>query len=74
MDKYQNDLNQRCLAIEDDPSRYVFDLIGTDSRSAAPSFDLLKTVRPEAVMEILIIEVITTMAPSSSTPAATSDP
>lgn len=59
MDWYHNDHDQWCLAIEDDASRYVFDTIETDSRSAARSVDLLETVRRDAEPDVPIMEVIT---------------
>lgn len=74
MDWYHKDHDQWCLAIEDDASRYVFDTIETNSRSAARSVDLLETHRHKVEGDAPIMEVIADHSPSSSTPIATSDP
>ena len=59
MDWYHNDRGQWCLAVEDDASRRVFDMIETDSSSATTSVELLKTVCEEYETPVPILEVIT---------------
>lgn len=55
MDWYHNDHDQWCLAIEDNASWYVFDMIKIDRWSAARGFDLLETVRHNAEPDIPIM-------------------
>jgi len=59
MDWYINDHGQRVLAVEDDASRRVFDMIETDARSASQSVEFLDTVRGELDAPVPILEVIT---------------
>ncbi len=47
------------LAVEDDASRYIFDLIETDSSSAAASVELLDSVCEQWEWPVPILEVIT---------------
>ena len=44
MDWYRNDRGDHVLAVEDDASRYVFDMIETDRSSAAARVELLDSV------------------------------
>jgi len=59
MDWYQNDRGDDVLGVEDDASRFVFDMIETDGSSAAKSVDLLDSVREEFETTVPILEVIT---------------
>jgi putative transposase len=59
MDWYQNDRGQWCLAVEDDASRRVFDMIETDSSSASQAVELLESVDEEFDSPVPILEVIT---------------
>lgn len=54
-----NDRGDSVLAVEDDASRYVFEMIETDSSSAAASVDLLDSVREDWPSPMSILEVIT---------------
>lgn len=56
---FHNSRDQWVLAIKDDASRFIFDIIGKDARSAARSVELLDGVRREYETEVLILEVIT---------------
>jgi putative transposase len=47
MDWYHNEQGQQVLAVEDDASRRVFDMIEIDSSSASQSVDLLNSVRED---------------------------
>jgi putative transposase len=59
MDWYQNERGDHVLGVEDDASRFVFDMIETDSSSAAVSVDLLDSVREDFETDVPILEVIT---------------
>ena len=59
MDWYQNDRGDQVLAVEDDASRRVFDMIETDSSSAAASVELLDSVCENWDAPVPILEVIT---------------
>jgi transposase InsO family protein len=59
MDWYQNEQGQQVLAVEDDASRRVFDMIEVDSSLASQSVDLLDSVREDLDTPIPILEVIT---------------
>ncbi len=59
MDWYTNDRGQQVLAVEDDASRRVFDMIETDASSATQSVALLDRVREEWEEPVPILEVIT---------------
>lgn len=59
MDWYQNDRGDHVLGVEDDASRFVFDMIETERRSAATSVELLDSVREEFEATVPILEVIT---------------
>ena len=59
MDWYCNEHGQQVLAVEDDASRRVFDMIETDASSASRSVELLDTVRTENDAPVPILEVIT---------------
>jgi len=47
------------VAVEDDASRRVFDMIETDGSSASQSVELLDNVRTENDAPVPILEVIT---------------
>lgn len=59
MDWYQNDRDDHVLGVEDDASRFVFDMLETNRSSAAASVDLLDSVRTEYETDVPILEVIT---------------
>jgi putative transposase len=59
MDWYQNDRGQQVLAVEDDASRRVFDMIETDSSSASQAVELLESINEEFDSPVPILEVIT---------------
>ena len=59
MDWYQNDQGEQVLAVEDDASRRVFDMIETDSSSAQASVELLDSVCQNWDSPVPILEVIT---------------
>jgi len=59
MDWYRNGQGQQVLAVEDDASRRVFDMIETDASSASQSVDLLDGVREDFDATVPILEVIT---------------
>jgi len=59
MDWYQNDRGDQVLGVEDDASRFVFDMIETDASSAAASVELLDRVRADWSSPVPILEVIT---------------
>lgn len=59
LDWYRNDRGDHVLAVEDDASRYVFDLIETDRSSAAASVELLDRVYQAHRRPVPILEVIT---------------
>lgn len=59
MDWYQNDRGDRVLGVEDDASRFVFDIIETDASSAAASGELLDQIRSDWSWPVPILEVIT---------------
>jgi len=59
MDWYTNEQGQQVLAVEDDASRRVFDMIEADSSSASQSVDLLDSVREVLETPVPILEVIT---------------
>ena len=59
MDWYQNDRGQQVLAVEDDASRRVFDMIETDSSSTIHALELLDRVDEEFDSPVPILEVIT---------------
>ncbi len=59
MDWYRNNRDDHVLAVEDDASRYVFDLIETDSSSAAAIVELLDSVCEQWECPVPILEVIT---------------
>lgn len=59
MDWYRNEQGDHVLAVEDDASRYVFDLIETDRSSAAASVELLDHVYRANHRPVPILEVIT---------------
>jgi putative transposase len=59
MDWYHNEQGQQVLAVEDDASRRVFDMIEIDSSSASQSVDLLNSVRDDLDAPVPILEVIT---------------
>jgi len=59
MDWYQNDRGDHVLAVEDDASRFVFDMIETDASSAAASVALLDSVSEQLDAPVPILEVIT---------------
>jgi len=59
MDWYCNERGQQVLAVEDDASRRVFDMIETDATSAETSVELLDNVRAENDAPVPILEVIT---------------
>jgi len=59
MDWYKNDRGDSVLAVEDDASRVVFDMIETESRSAAKSVELLERVQHQWSSPVPILEVIT---------------
>jgi putative transposase len=59
MDWYQNDRGEQVLAVEDDASRRVFDMIETDSSSAEASVELLDSVCQNVNSPVPILEVIT---------------
>jgi putative transposase len=59
MDWYQNDRGEQVLAVEDDASRRVFDMIETESSSAQASVELLDSVVQNLDSPVPILEVIT---------------
>jgi len=59
IDWYQNDRGDHVLGVEDDASRFVFDMLETDASSATASVDLLDSVRDEYETTVPILEVIT---------------
>ena len=59
MDWYQNERGDAVLAVEDDASRFVFDMIETESQSAQTSVELLDKVRQDFPQPVPILEVIT---------------
>jgi putative transposase len=59
MDWYHNDRGQWCVAVEDDASRRVFDMIETDASSARQAVELLESVDEEFDSPVPILEVIT---------------
>ena len=59
MDWYHNDRGQQVLAVEDDASRRVFDMIETDSSSASQAVELLASVDEEFDSPVPVLEVIT---------------
>jgi len=59
MDWYQNDRGQQVLAVEDDASRRVFDMIETDASSASQAVELLESVDEEFDSPVPILEVVT---------------
>ncbi|EMA48519.1 ISA0963-2 transposase [Halococcus salifodinae DSM 8989] len=59
LDWYHNDRGQQVLAVEDDASRRVFDMIETDTSSASRAVELLDSVGEEFDSPVPILEVIT---------------
>jgi putative transposase len=59
MDWYQNDRGQQVLAVEDDASRRVLDMIETGSSSASQAVEFLESVDEEFDSPVPILEVIT---------------
>jgi transposase InsO family protein len=59
MDWYHNDRDDLVLAVEDDASRRVFDMIETDGSSAQASAELLDSVCQNWDSPVPILEVIT---------------
>jgi putative transposase len=59
MDWYTNEEGQQVLAVEDDASRRVFDMIEVDASSASQSVELLDSVREKLETPVPILEVIT---------------
>ena len=59
MDWYHNEQGQQVLAVEDDASWRVFDMINTDASSASQSVEFLDSVREELDTPVPILEVIT---------------
>ena len=59
LDWYQNDREDRVLAVEDDTSRKVLGMIEEDGRSGAATVELLETVREETATDGEVLEVIT---------------
>ena len=59
MDWYQNDRSEQVLAVEDDASRRVFDMIEIDSSSAEASVKLLESVCQNWDSPVPILEMIT---------------
>jgi putative transposase len=59
MDWYHNEQGQQVLAVEDDASRRVFDMIETDGSSASQSVELLDSVREELDTPVPVLEMIT---------------
>jgi putative transposase len=59
LDWYRNDRGQQVLAVEDDASRRVFDMIETDSSSASQAVELLVNAVEEFDDPVPILEVIT---------------
>jgi len=58
-DWYQNDRGDQMLGVEDDASRFIFDMIETDASSAAQSLELPDQVRSNWSSPVPILEVIT---------------
>jgi hypothetical protein len=56
---YRNDRGDHVLVVEDDASRFLFDVIETDASSAAGSFDLPKSVSEQLDSPMPILEDIT---------------
>jgi len=59
IDWYQNDRGDQVLAVEDDASRRVFDMIETESSSAQASVELLDNIVQNWDSPVPILEVIT---------------
>ncbi|MFB6282452.1 MAG: integrase core domain-containing protein [Halobacteria archaeon] len=59
LDWYYNERDEWCLAVEDDGSRMVLDMIEVDSASAEKAVELLDEVRREFEEEVPVLEVIT---------------
>ena len=59
MDWNQYDRGQQVLAVEDDASRRVYDMIETDASSASHAVELLESVDEEFDSPVPILEVIT---------------
>lgn len=59
MDWYHNDRDDQVLAVEDEASRRVFDMIETDGSSAQDSVELLDSVCQNWDSSVPILEVIT---------------
>ena len=59
MDWYQNDRGDHVLGVEDDASRFVFDMIETDASSMVASVELLDRVRADWSSLVPILKVIT---------------
>jgi transposase InsO family protein len=59
LDWFHNSREEWVLAIEDDASRFVYDLIETDAASAERTVDLLDEVRQTYETNVPILEVIT---------------
>jgi transposase InsO family protein len=58
-DWYTNEQGQQVLAVEDDASRRVFDMIETEASSASQSVEILDSVRKQLDTPVPILEVIT---------------
>ena len=59
MDWFHNSREQWCLAVQDDASRLILDMIETDRRSTDRSVELLDSVRDQYTATGEILEVIT---------------
>jgi transposase InsO family protein len=59
LDWYQNGRDDWCLAVEDDASRKILEMIEEEGRSGAATVRLLDTVREETATDGEILEVIT---------------
>jgi len=59
MDWDRSDRGDHGLAVEDDASWFVFDMIETDAQSAARSVELLDSVQEQLDTPVPILEVIT---------------
>jgi len=59
MDWYENDRGDQVLGVEDDASRFVFEMIEIDASSAAASVELLDQARSDWSSPVPILEVIT---------------
>lgn len=59
LDWYRNDRGDHVLAVENDASQFVFDIIETDRSSVAASVELLDSVQEQLDTPVPILEVIT---------------